>query len=716
MPDYYRWMPGYQTDPVTRLEMENIWRANDVRYTQIDWDEFYRQNRNSKDGSATYLMEDRVERIANMQLLAEGITRISERLTVRYGIRAARTDSRFYKQMRDLMGRSYFVDRDYYLIDDGVYGNKLQNDLRHPDRIIREGDRFGYDYDLRRNEIGAGGSLEYRADRLRAFIAAEVGAASVFRRGHYEKELFAGNKSFGKSRALHFAPYLFRASAGYSFSVRHHLEMTVYASSRTPDGDDLFLNLEYNNRPVEDPTEEKRYGAELNYTWSGRNVRFRATLFVVRTADGMQVRHYYDDFYATYSDMAAAGIGTLRYGAEATALIRLAYRWNLTLAASAGRYRYADNPVVTVYADANNEVLDRNAASYMGDCSVGNTPQLTGFAGLNYYGPKGWGVQAEAAWTGNRFVEPSLVRRTSRIARQLAESPEAFELFTRQERLGDAFTLNVTLFQIVLFQRLASDSDALGAQPSQRQRPTLQRLRISPCTPHPDRRHVCLPTAGHPLSVRISPDLLRLHILQILISIRFFGNNLVIRRIFHKLSRKFKTTRLMIIGIPKEIKTTKTGFRSPPSGAKELTKRGHKVYVQATAGANSGFPDKDYVAAGAELLPTIEEVYAKAEMIIKVKEPIEPEYKLIRQGQLVFTYFHFASSEPLTRAMVESGAICCAYETVEASDRSLPLLIPMSEVAGRMATQEGCYFLEKPHGGKGKLLGGMPGVKPAKVS
>ena len=180
--------------------------------------------------------------------------------------------------------------------------------------------------------------------------------------------------------------------------------MTVYASSRTPDGDDLFLNLEYNNRPVEDPTEEKRYGAELNYTWSGRNVRFRATLFVVRTADGMQVRHYYDDFYATYSDMAAAGIGTLRCGAEATALVRLAYRWNLTLAASAGRYRYADNPVVTVYADTNNEVLDRNAASYMGDCSVGNTPQLTGFAGLNYYGPKGWGVQAEAAWTGNRFV------------------------------------------------------------------------------------------------------------------------------------------------------------------------------------------------------------------------------------------------------------------------------------------------------------------------
>lgn len=202
MPDYYRWMPGYQTDPVTRLEME-ISGGRTMSATPKSTGTNLPANRNSKDGSATYLMEDRVERIANMQLLAEGITRISERLTVRYGIRAARTDSRFYKQMRDLMGRSYFVDRDYYLIDDGVYGNKLQNDLRHPDRIIREGDRFGYDYDLRRNEIGAGGSLEYRADRLRAFIAAEVGAASVFRRGHYEKSFSpAINPSENRGRCI----------------------------------------------------------------------------------------------------------------------------------------------------------------------------------------------------------------------------------------------------------------------------------------------------------------------------------------------------------------------------------------------------------------------------------------------------------------------------------------------------------------------------------
>ena len=171
----------------------------------------------------------------------------------------------------------------------------------------------------------------------------------------------------------------------------------------------------------------------------------------------------------------------------------------------------------------------------------------------------------------------------------------------------------------------------------------------------------------------------------------------------------------MIIGVPKEIKNNENRVGMTPSGVQEMTRRGHVVYVQASAGVNSGFSDEAYIAAGAKILPSIEEVYAKADMSVKVKEPIEREYSLVRKGQLVFTYFHFASSEPLTKAMIESGAVCCAYETVERKDRSLPLLVPMSEVAGRMATQEGCYFLERPRGGKGKLMGGVPGVKPAKV-
>ena len=171
----------------------------------------------------------------------------------------------------------------------------------------------------------------------------------------------------------------------------------------------------------------------------------------------------------------------------------------------------------------------------------------------------------------------------------------------------------------------------------------------------------------------------------------------------------------MIIGVPKEIKNNENRVALTPAGAKELIKRGHQVYVQQTAGLGSGFSDEDYKAAGASMLPSIEATYQIAEMIMKVKEPIESEYSLIKPNQLLFTYFHFASYEPLTKAMVASKAICLAYETVEKADRSLPLLVPMSEVAGRMAIQKGANYLEKPLGGRGILLGGVPGVLPAKV-
>ncbi len=171
----------------------------------------------------------------------------------------------------------------------------------------------------------------------------------------------------------------------------------------------------------------------------------------------------------------------------------------------------------------------------------------------------------------------------------------------------------------------------------------------------------------------------------------------------------------MIIGVPKEIKNNENRVGITPGGVFELVKQGHTVNVQQDAGFHSGFMDKHYIKAGAQILNTIEEVYASAEMIVKVKEPIASEYELIKKDQIVFTYFHFASSEPLTKAMIKSGSVCIAYETVEDDDRSLPLLTPMSEVAGRMAIQQGARYLEKPVKGRGVLLGGVPGVTPGKV-
>ena len=171
----------------------------------------------------------------------------------------------------------------------------------------------------------------------------------------------------------------------------------------------------------------------------------------------------------------------------------------------------------------------------------------------------------------------------------------------------------------------------------------------------------------------------------------------------------------MKVGIPKEIKNNENRVGMTPVGVAELTCRGHEVSVQHTAGEGSGFSDEAYVAAGARILPTIEAVYRECDMIVKVKEPIEPEYELVRPGQLLFTYFHFACEKELTDAMLKSGAVCLAYETVQLPNGSLPLLQPMREVAGRMATLNGAYYLQKTKGGKGKLISGVPGVSPAKV-
>jgi alanine dehydrogenase len=172
----------------------------------------------------------------------------------------------------------------------------------------------------------------------------------------------------------------------------------------------------------------------------------------------------------------------------------------------------------------------------------------------------------------------------------------------------------------------------------------------------------------------------------------------------------------MIIGVPTEIKTDEYRVAMLPVGVQELVERGHQVIVQAGAGLGSGLPDEDYAQAGAELVAAAADIFARADLIVKVKEPQPEEYPLIRPGQLLFTYFHFAASRALTDAMIDSGANCFAYETLRDGQGKLPLLTPMSEVAGRMSIQEGAKYLERPQMGRGILLGGVPGVAPAHIT
>ncbi|OGI18082.1 MAG: alanine dehydrogenase [Candidatus Melainabacteria bacterium RIFOXYA12_FULL_32_12] len=171
----------------------------------------------------------------------------------------------------------------------------------------------------------------------------------------------------------------------------------------------------------------------------------------------------------------------------------------------------------------------------------------------------------------------------------------------------------------------------------------------------------------------------------------------------------------MIIGVPKEIKSNENRVATTPAGVEAFKKNGHSVLIEKNAGIDSGFMDEDYIYSGAQIIDTPQEIFEKAEMIIKVKEPLAAEYDLFKEGQILFTYLHLAAEPALTNALLSKKVIGIAYETIQLADCSLPLLTPMSEVAGRMAVQVGANFLEKPYGGRGVLLGGVPGTKPGKV-
>ncbi len=442
MPDNYRYMPSFSGD----CETEQAWRAADPRYTQIDWDALIAVNR-SADGHAVYALEDRVERLCDIRLDVACATRLDSRLTLDYGCFLGRASTRSYKQMRDLLGARYVVDLDRYLVDDDTYDNLLENDLRHPGRTIREGDRFGYDYSLVQLAAGACVRASYRSDRFRADVAGELGENTVRRRGRMEKELFPGARSFGASRALRTATYAFKGFVGYAFSPRSYMGASVAVCASAPDAAALFFQPLYNNLPVEETGPEHLYAAELNYRLTGPILELQASAFVTAAFDGLETRRYFDDLAGLYCDMAVSGIGRVAYGLEAAASLRLSVRWRLSLGASVGRFGYCRNPRVTVISDTDNTAVDIRAESYMGGCFVGGAPQATVAAGVLYFGPKGCGCRLSAGYAGQRYVEPVPLRRTVRIARQGGTTPEAFEAFMRQERLPDAFTVDASVFK-----------------------------------------------------------------------------------------------------------------------------------------------------------------------------------------------------------------------------------------------------------------------------
>lgn len=441
-PDNYRYMPSYFADDAVADAVADALRGGDVRYTQIDWQEMYSVNALRGDRGAAYAVEERIARRTQIAAALRFESLVGDRLTLSYGIAAGYDRLRSFKLMRDLLGAEMIVDRDYFLLDDDTYGNMLQNDLRHPDRVVGRGDRFGYDYALVECRAGVTAMADWRKGGSRITAAVELSECRVWRRGYYEKELFAGDGSYGSSDKMIFTPYTAKLSWSCSPAARHSLEVDAAVEGRMPDASDLFLQTQYNNRTVDRPRLGVICGAEVVYRFHSPTLDLEASVYIMRSWRERRVIHAYDDISGVYADIVISDIGRLHAGLEAAATVRYSRRLSSMFALSAGSYRFATDPNVKAYADTDNSVVWQSH-SHMGDCHAG-APELMAYADLSWWSAKGWSLRLSAQYAGLRYVEPSPLRRTERVI-TYADSDEQRAAFARQQRLGDALTFDAMI-------------------------------------------------------------------------------------------------------------------------------------------------------------------------------------------------------------------------------------------------------------------------------
>ena len=443
-PDNYRYMPSYFGDPIISEAVANEWRYGNEKYTQIDWAELYRINSLSTD-DAVYAVDDRVERIARGEVALRLHSEPGRNFSLSYGIRANWHSTRHYKQMRDMLSAEYLVDLDYYLLDDDSYSNRLQNDLQNPNRRITEGDRYSYDYALEQYEVEADIQAEYRHNKWRIDADLAIGSVTIWRTGYYEKEIFSGERSLGRSAISHFTPYTAKLSTVYLFSMNHRLGINALAAARAPYTANLFFNPEYNNRLVYTHSEERSFAAEVTYKYSNQKIEFSLAAYINSTHDGRRTFRVYDDLSGVYCDVDVNEISTLRYGVEAAMEIQLSRLFKASAALSAGRYRYLHNPSITHYADTDNHIVSSNSESFVSNCTIGGTPQIVAMASLTYLNYRGWAASLDVQGVALRYADLSFTRRTERIAHQSATSAEIYDMFMQQSRLNDAVTVDLSL-------------------------------------------------------------------------------------------------------------------------------------------------------------------------------------------------------------------------------------------------------------------------------
>ena len=446
-PDNYRYLPSYQRDEASRREVEEAWRTNDLRYTQLNWKAMYHTNALQHDGKAAYIIENRRNNTLHGALNALFESRL-QAITLRYGVEAIWHSDREFKVVEDLLGADYVEDTDYFLIDDDTYSSHTRNNLLNDDDMAHEGDRFGYDYMLTRRSISLYGGLEWHNQQISTSATLRIGGEQSMRRGFFEKELFAGNSSYGRSVVVSLAPYLVNAQCSYLLE-HHTLRAAVLMRGESPALEDLFLQTQYNNRTIDNPSLHHTAAAEFTYSYTGNLLLLTATTFCNYGFDDSEVLHYYDDLAGEYADVVVSNIDRLNVGLELSTDIRYCRTLSSTFALTTTLSRYTDDAEVDIYADTDNRLLASTTALMRG-CST-TTPAITFYGDVEYHTTNGWSATLSASYWGMRHVAPSAPRRSLRTL-SYASSPEERTALMTQERLSDAVMIDIGAGKIFKFR------------------------------------------------------------------------------------------------------------------------------------------------------------------------------------------------------------------------------------------------------------------------
>ncbi len=441
-PDNYRKLPSYFDSEQIRTEVERVWRESDHRYTQIDWEELYARNAMT-DGRSVYIIEDRTEAPREVRATAGAECAVARNTTVRAAVKINHNSTEYYKRLRDLLGGTHIIDIDQYLVDDERFGTALQNDLRNPNRRVEQGDKFGYNYRLSEGRYGTQIGINYHDNRFSIDAIGRIAAAVAWRTGLYEKQLFAGGNSLGRSEQVAGVDATAKVAFRYSISARHRLSMAIAASHSHQPIEQLLLQPAYNNAVAKVDPSMRRIDGEVSYSLHTTSVELMIKGFARIERGNDATMRLFDDLTYTYVDAVVSEIDRNRYGVEVGASVMLSPRFTIEGALSVGSYRYASNPSVSLYADADNRVVIEGATSYMSGLHTAETPTLATVAKLRYSTPFGWRVELETAYASGRYAMPTPIRRMTRIT-DLAASPEEFETMTAQQRLDDALTVGLS--------------------------------------------------------------------------------------------------------------------------------------------------------------------------------------------------------------------------------------------------------------------------------